>query len=324
VTTVPAIRRVLVATKHLKPDAAIDKAAHIADRCGAELVLFHDLDYPLFLGAPASRRDMRQTMRNERQRALAALERLALPLRARGLRVSTVAQWDYPPHEAVIRAASRARADLIVVPCRARHRLPAVLGYTDWSLLRESTVPVLLVKSPKRYTRPRILAAVDPTHAFAKPAALDDAILGTAVRLGTRLGAAPHLVHAYCPPVAVGPQDIAGTTLRLLDEQSHGTAKRAFRDLMRAHAIPAGRGHLVRAHPVDAIVRTAREIGASIVVMGAVSRRGLRRFFIGDTAERLLDELPCDLLVVKPARFGARVPPKRRGVRVLVDLPPMI
>ena len=34
--------------------------------------------------------------------------------------------------------------------------------------------------------------------------------------------------------------------------------------------------------------------------MGAVSRAGLKRIFIGSTAEHVLDSLHCDVLVVKP------------------------
>jgi len=40
-----------------------------------------------------------------------------------------------------------------------------------------------------------------------------------------------------------------------------------------------------------------------VMVMGAVSRRGLDRIFLGSTAERVLDRLPCDLLIVKPEGF---------------------
>jgi universal stress protein E len=65
---------------------------------------------------------------------------------------------------------------------------------------------------------------------------------------------------------------------------------------------------------VDAITGTARRLSAAIVVMGAISRRGLKRFFIGNSAEQLLDELRCDLLVVKPAHFVTAVPRLRRGV----------
>jgi universal stress protein E len=36
--------------------------------------------------------------------------------------------------------------------------------------------------------------------------------------------------------------------------------------------------------------------------MGAISRSGLKRIFIGNTAEHTLDSLKCDLLVVKGVR----------------------
>jgi universal stress protein E len=37
--------------------------------------------------------------------------------------------------------------------------------------------------------------------------------------------------------------------------------------------------------------------------MGAISRNRWKRLFIGATAERTLDHLPCDLLIVKPDWF---------------------
>jgi nucleotide-binding universal stress UspA family protein len=74
---------------------------------------------------------------------------------------------------------------------------------------------------------------------------------------------------------------------------------------------------VVGRHPADAIAQTARELHSSIVVMGAVSRSGLKRLFIGNTAERTLDLLTCDVLIVKPQRFVNRVPLRRRGARVI-------
>jgi universal stress protein E len=73
--------------------------------------------------------------------------------------------------------------------------------------------------------------------------------------------------------------------------------------------------------PVTGIARVARRIGADLVVMGAVSRSGLKRVFIGNTAERVLNDLPCDVLVVKPAHFEKRVPDKVRGMRVVAPQP---
>jgi hypothetical protein len=51
----------------------------------------------------------------------------------------------------------------------------------------------------------------------------------------------------------------------------------------------------------------AAALHAGVVVMGAVSRSGLARLFIGNTAERVLDHVDCDVLVVKPRGFKTRV-----------------
>lgn len=48
--------------------------------------------------------------------------------------------------------------------------------------------------------------------------------------------------------------------------------------------------------------------------MGAVSRSALTRLFIGHTAERVIDTLACDVLIVKPAGFKSRV--KRASIKV--------
>jgi hypothetical protein len=55
----------------------------------------------------------------------------------------------------------------------------------------------------------------------------------------------------------------------------------------------------------------------SLVVMGTLARSGLRRLLIGNTAGRVLDHPPCDLLVVKPSGFSGAVARRRRGARYL-------
>jgi hypothetical protein len=49
----------------------------------------------------------------------------------------------------------------------------------------------------------------------------------------------------------------------------------------------------------------------------------LKRVFIGNTAERVLNDVPCDVLVVKPPHFPARVKGKSRGMRVIAPPPLM-
>jgi universal stress protein E len=313
------IRRILVAIKDPRARSlpALAKAAQIARACHARLELFHDLSDAVVVEALDTPAAFKAIKREGSRTALAGLARLAAPLRAAGVTVGTAVEWDYPAHESIIRHALRWRADLIVTPSRARHRLPTLLGYTDWSLLRDSPVPVLLVKSKRGYRRrPKILAAIDPLHRYSKPSGLDRNILREAHTLSNALGGALDVVYAYRPQplaprgTAVAVSRAAGT----LETRTRAIARAALDRELRHSRVSAARRHLIEAHPVDAIIATARALGAAIVVMGAISRRGLKRFFIGNSAEQLLDELRCDLLVVKPAHFVTGVPRSRRGV----------
>jgi universal stress protein E len=74
---------------------------------------------------------------------------------------------------------------------------------------------------------------------------------------------------------------------------------------------------------VNAIPELARRIHSDIVVMGAVSRSGLKRLFIGNTAERVVDDLGCDVLVVKPRQFPSKVTATRRGARIVSQPMPL-
>ena len=57
--------------------------------------------------------------------------------------------------------------------------------------------------------------------------------------------------------------------------------------------------------------------------MGAVSRSGIKRALIGNTAERVLSELTCDVLVVKPTNFTTKVSREKRGVRYVFPPRPL-
>jgi universal stress protein E len=60
--------------------------------------------------------------------------------------------------------------------------------------------------------------------------------------------------------------------------------------------------------PAEVIRAVAAELKPDLLVMGAVSRSGLSHFHIGNTAEAVIDDVPCDLLIVKPRGFKSAVP----------------
>jgi universal stress protein E len=171
------------------------------------------------------------------------------------------------------------------------------------------------VKTSTLYRRPTILAAVDPGHAHSKPSALDQQILDFGVQIGAVLRGALHVVYAY-PPRPLPPTitfDVKHRKEILADYERE--ARQTFEEAIVRRAIPASYRHLVCGDPVAVIPATARKTRSAIVVMGAVSRSAMKRLFIGNTAESVMDQLRCDLLVVKPARFRFKGRRARRGPR---------
>jgi universal stress protein E len=59
--------------------------------------------------------------------------------------------------------------------------------------------------------------------------------------------------------------------------------------------------------PAQVLPRAAESLHADVLTMGAIARSGLKRIFIGSTAEDVLDRLPCDALIVKPPNFSEHV-----------------
>jgi universal stress protein E len=322
------IRRILVAVKN--PDTrthpGVDKAIHVAKLLGASVELFHAISSPVFLDLePLSGHSLADIRKEALALRTKRLEKVARA--ARKYRVATTCHvtWDYPPQEAIVRRADEIRADLIIAECHAGKRTkPWLVHLTDWELLRLSNRPVLILKNDRKWRQPTILAAVDPDHAHDKPARLDAAIVAHAAQLGRTLRGSFELMHANFPPsFGMLMSDPAMDTASIANyyEQQRTQSKAAFLEFAAEQRIPKARCHLLDTEPVFAIPHLARKLGADLVVMGAVSRSGLKRVFIGNTAERVLDALPCDVLVVKPSRFARRVSDKPRGMRVVPPQP---
>jgi universal stress protein E len=322
-----AIRKILVAVKN--PDArrqpGVDKAIRIAKTLGASIELFHAISTPVFLEVqPLIGTSIAELKRESLAKRQQRLDLLVARARKLGVPASGAVEWDFPPHEAIVRQAVSVRADLVIAECHEGKRRGWLMRLTDWELLRASPMPVLIMKSHKPWRRPRVLAAVDPSHAHAKPSGLDARIAAEGDLLAKALRGSLHLMHANYPSVigmTLGDPGIDAVTLAASYDAQKAQDKREFEAFAAAAGIPRARRHLVDRSPADAIAVVARKVGADFVVMGAVSRSGLKRLFIGDTAERVLNSLSCDVLVVKPAHFQKRVTGKPRGMRVIGPQP---
>jgi universal stress protein E len=317
------IRRILVAVKDAESKSkAVTKAAQLALALHAKLELFHAIDTPLYANAFGTGGEPVNQQQFASARYRGQFERIAARLARHGIAVTTTVIWDYPPYEAILRQARRSNADLVVAERHAgRHVAPRMLHITDWELLRRCNVPLLLVKSPRPYHRPVVLATIDPLHRHAKPARLDGEILRVATTVSAALRGTLHAAHAYqARPIATfGTEDgaVSGDLIARIEANAKATARAGFERALRTSSIPKTRRHLIAGPPAATIRAISTELHSAIVVIGAISRSGLKQLFIGSTAERVLDQIACDLLIVKPAGFLNRVHRTPRGARTI-------
>jgi universal stress protein E len=306
------LRRILVTIRDLRhlPKSELSKAGALAKAAGASVELFHVIDEP-DPGRSYPETTTREAVAGRCASVLASsrgrLEKFGRDTSLRGMRIICTVAWDFPPHEAIVRRALTTHADLVIAAAHG-HRPGArlLLANTDWELIRHCPVPLLLVKSRRPWDRPAVLAAVDPSHARA-PVTLDKDLLRLGSALAQLLHGRLHVFHAYSPLIVEPPGVSAAPLIMMEYEREIGSTIRA---LAASIGVPPARCHVSMGDVTAELRALARRTHASLVVMGAVSRSALGRVFIGNTAERVLDSLGCDVLVVKPRGFRFKV---RRG-----------
>jgi universal stress protein E len=222
-----------------------------------------------------------------------------------------LARWDHPPEEALTRRTLERPASLLVVA------LPEVddtgrapLSSSLWQLVRHCPAPLLLTRGRAWRAAPVVVAAVDPTGRHGRRDDLDVAILKLAERLAA--GGTLHAFHAWERTLRglVGRREEARASDMPEGALEHRQREAVYAALGAAGVAPA-RVFFVEGPADKTLPAYCTEQKADLVVMGAIARNPFGRIFIGSTAERVLGQLPCDMLVVKPDTFRTPVTRER-------------
>ena len=179
---------------------------------------------------------------------------------------------------------------------------------TDWQLMRTCPYPLWFVKRESFDESPTIVAAVDPMSEHDKPATLDQVITGTALSIAAAANGQVQLFHTYERLVAIGAaanKAISAGKLPIdeIDQKNKKAHREALDDLARRNGIDADHTHQYPGRTRDILPTFVRGRDADLVVMGALARWGIKRTIIGSTAERSLDHLPCDVLIVRDNEY---------------------
>jgi universal stress protein E len=273
---------------------------------GGEIEIFAIAYEPLlegYLGNKQIYEPLRRRVLDERRERAAALARA---VESEGVHSSAKAVWSHPMHAAVAAEVEASAIDLVVAAPANLHQggdaRSAGLTHGDWQVVTNARAPLLLVKSDGRTPYRHIVAAVDPFHSHAKPAALDGDILRVASEVQRRTNAALAAVHCYVPLEYFG-TDL--TRMGSSDPQLVDARLAAVRALCAAAGIPESAARLVAGAPHSVLTDLQQRGEADVVVMGALARGRFAELVLGNTAERVLHHGTGDVLIVTPARLKA-------------------
>ena len=293
---------------------AMHRAAALAKSGGAELTLLicyynEYLSGERFFDAPSLGKARKEVISRQQD----YLEKLAKPLREDGVSVRTTAVWDHPLYEGVVRFAKETGADLVFKDTHYHSATARLfLTNTDWNLIRTCPAPLWLVKPRDIQENPTFVGSIDPMNDHDKPAALDDEILEISNYLAKTMGGTAHAFHAFDPRMAIATATAnAYVPVSLpydeIEEQMREQHGKRFSEITTFHDIADENTHLIAGATFEELPELTKELNADVCVMGAVARNAWKRLFIGSTAEKVLDQLPCDLLIVKPDWFKTPV-----------------
>lgn len=263
---------------------AVEFAARAGGRVIAYLCVYRALSE---MGEAHSAREGKALHMHEMDRWLGArIEAVA----REGVAIEPVLEWNERWFERAISVAARVGANLVVKSISTHRNVYRKLVRTsDFSLMRLCASPVLLVREDNAWTSSRIAVALDLESREAGHQRLNNIALTAARRLAHSLSGELFVLAVRSRPSALD---------YLLDESEDAQSV----EEALAVRFGVGREHvLLREAEGDVpgmIVSTIDALTPDVLVLGTLARSGVAGLVIGNTAEKVLDQLRCDVLTV--------------------------
>jgi nucleotide-binding universal stress UspA family protein len=197
-----------------------------------------------------------------------------------------------------------------------------LLGSTATQLMRKCPCAVWVVKPGRATRRDTVMAAVD-APVGQSPEPLSTKILDLAAALARAQGGRLHVVHCWDVDGSEAEMlrsEITDDTRRAILQRHERRHRDAVEPLIARHrgSLDEIEAHLPRGPVQPAIVSLAEQRDVGLVVMGVPGRSGLSGLLAGNSVERVLDLVHCDVLAVKPDEF--RTPVAVHSVGAQADL----
>jgi nucleotide-binding universal stress UspA family protein len=290
---------------------AIRVALRIAERTNAKIRVVRVLATGSFFGmaVPAEGTSaVAEVAHSERDRALSELYSLAAECRATSKADISVDLHSGPINDVLQGYARRNNIDLIVISTHGRSGIPRLsLGSVTDSLIRHTTIPVLVVKAQASYLNPQI------NHAFRRivvpldGSKLAEQILPHLMTLADLEGAEITLLNVLIPQ-SYSQREIADPSLPWWEKDVALAQLYLFGIAgdLRRKGIPITTDIVISENVAGAIGDFAGRENADLIAIATHGRGGLSRMLHGSVASAVMHSARISMLVFKPDQFVAK------------------
>ncbi len=254
---------------------------------------------------------------DERQIATgtAYLETAAIPLRAHDLAATTVIRHGNPAAE-ITAYAEEADCDLIVLGTHGRTGIERVrMGSVAQHVVRHAIVPILVVPPPKSESASVSDAAITGVTVTLDGSALAEEAVPLATRLAIGLSVPLTLfrvIPSFTYLATAGWEAGYYTYYPMTEEMERGEGQEIEEYLTAVATRLAAPGLVVHTQWQRSATNRAEENitaflaarPSGIAVMASHGRGGVLRWALGSTAEGVLDQAPCPILIARAGTLG--------------------
>jgi nucleotide-binding universal stress UspA family protein len=300
---------------------AIRVALRIAERTEAKVRLVRVLATGSLFGMAATAEGTAiaaEVVHSERDRALSELYALAAECRVMSNADVTVDLHAGPINDVLEGYARRNEIDLIVMSTHGRSGISRLsLGSVTDSLIRHTTIPVLVVKPPTSYLNPQVIEAFRRIVVPLDGSTLAEQILPRVVALAKLEEAEITLLNVLIPQ-AYSQREIVDPTLPWWDKDITHAQAYLFRiaGKLRRNGVTVTTDIVIGENVASAIGDFAAREKADLIAIATHGRGGLARLIRGSVADAVMHSSRVSMLVFKPenvAEMGAS--PSEDGVR---------
>lgn len=186
-------------------------------------------------------------------------------------------EWGNDWSQQAVRAAARSSASMVFKNSFEHSDVQRDMRPTsDFTLLRLSPCPVLLVKNIRDWGHRRVLAAINTESTDEAHVKLNHLIISFAQNFTEAYGSDAHFVNAY-------------------HDSNHPPDEA---ELSATCGAPPEHVHAIKGPAAPVISELAETIEADLIIIGTVGRSGIKGQVVGNTSEKVLDHTGADVLVV--------------------------